>query len=79
MAPFDSQCNTEIGSVADSVDNNRVTNSPIQLNNREIYTRVSSNIELIGLYVQINEQILAEPPGANQHSRTFRALTGHLQ
>ena len=78
MAPYDSQNNTEIGSIADSEDNNRITNSPIQLNNREIYTRVSSNLELIGLYVQINEQILAEP-GANRHSRLFRALTGHLQ
>ena len=78
MAPLDSQNNTEVGSMADSEDNNRITNSPIQLNNREIYTRVSSNLELICLYVQINEQILAEP-GANRHSRLFRALTGHLQ
>ena len=77
MAPLDSQNNTEVGSMAESVDNNRITNSPSQLNNREIYTRVSSNLELIGLYVQINEQILAEP-GANRHSRLFRTLTGHL-
>ena len=41
-----------------------------QMNNGEIYTRVASNIELIGLYLQINEKILNEP-GARP-SRLFR-------
>jgi len=48
----------------------------IQLNSREIYTRVASNIELIGLYLQINEKIINEP--GSQPSRLFRDLTQNL-
>ena len=47
-----------------------------QMNNGEIYTRVASNIELIGLYLQINEKILSEPNA--RPSRLFRSLTNNL-
>ena len=52
-----------------------MANSPIQLNNREIYTRVASNLELIGLYVQINEQILGEAGNARRLGRLFRSVS----
>ena len=54
-----------------------IANSPVQLNQREIYTRISSNIELISLYLSINEKIIASPEGRNQ-SRLFHQLTGTL-
>ena len=47
-----------------------------QLNNREIYSRVASNIELIGLYMVINERILNEE-GARP-TRLFRQVTACL-
>lgn len=56
---------------------NRSSTSVITLNNKEIYTRVASNIELIGLYTQINERILAEEQAS--HTNLFRRITTNLQ
>ena len=36
-------------------DDLRLADTPIQLSNKEIYLRISSNLELIGLYKKINE------------------------
>lgn len=52
-------------------------NLAVQLNQREIYTRVSSNIELIGLYLQINRGIIEE--GRSRPSRLFQQVTRSLQ
>ena len=71
---MDSSNTSEVTSDSESLANLMASN-PVQLNNRDIYQRIASNIELIGLYVQINEQILAEPEGPNRHSRLFRSLT----
>ena len=53
-----------------------MANTVVQLNNREIYNRVASNIELIGLYVMINEKILND--NASRPSRLFRSITANL-
>ena len=78
MAPMDQQ--SETNTVASETDSNinRLASTAVQLNFREIYTRVASNIELIGLYVQINEKILNEGQ-RRRYSRLFRQLTGTLQ
>ena len=49
----------------------------VQLNQREIYSRVAQNIELISLYLQINRGIIEE--GRSRPSRLFHQVTRSLQ
>ena len=47
-----------------------------QLTQKEIYARIASNIELIGLYLATNEKIINEPD--SNPSRLFRNVTHSL-
>lgn len=63
--------------INNTTESQETQNSAVtQMNNGEIYTRVASNVELIGLYLQINQKILNEP-GARP-SRLFMRLTSNL-
>lgn len=76
MAPMESTEN--VGANVDALSNSTASINPtIQLNNKEIYSRVSSNIELIGLYTQINERILNEERVTQ--GNLFRRVTTNLQ
>ena len=59
-----------------NTEGNDVPFTVAQLNQKEIYARISSNIELIGLYLQTNEKIINEP-GARP-SRLLRDVTQSL-
>ena len=78
MAPMDQSSETNTAASETESNINRLASTAVQLNFREIYTRVASNIELIGLYVQINEKILHEGQ-RRRYSRLFRQLTTTLQ
>lgn len=47
-----------------------------QLTQKEIYSRISSNIELIGLYVETNDKIISDP--GSRPNRIFRDVTQSL-
>ena len=55
----------------------QAANSVVQLNQKEIYSRVASNIELVSLYLMINQKIIDEV-GATRQSQLFLRVTALL-
>ena len=41
--------------------------------------RISSNLELLGLYSNVNQKILDEAPGGEEHSDSFKYISALLK
>ena len=69
----------ELAMENDGVDDSeaRLLTSTMQLSNKEIYLRIASNLELVGLYRKINEQILSEK-GNKKYPTLFIDITATL-